>query len=137
MVPNRERTFPISSQALRIRFLLLTVLLFFTELFIGAFVHDRFIRPYVGDMLVVILIYSTLRILIPRGVRPLIWCVFFFAAAVEVLQYFNLPRLLGVEQFGLARIILGSTFDIKDIGCYLAGCLAVWAAEVYCRRRSG
>ena len=53
--------------ALRMRFLLLTALLFLTELFIGAFVHDRLIRPYVGDMLVVVLIYTFLRIFIPRA----------------------------------------------------------------------
>ena len=28
--------------------------LLLTELFIGIFVHDRFIRPYAGDVLVVI-----------------------------------------------------------------------------------
>ena len=35
-------------------YFLLTILLFCTEVIIALFVHDNFIRPYFGDVLVVI-----------------------------------------------------------------------------------
>ena len=61
------------------------------------FVHDRFIRPYAGDVLVVILIYTFLRALFPHGVKNLVWYVLLFAVSVEILQYFHIGRLLGLE----------------------------------------
>ena len=39
------------------RYLIFAVILFITEVLIAFFVRDNFIRPYVGDYLVVILIY--------------------------------------------------------------------------------
>lgn len=105
------------------------IILLSAELLIGLFVRDRFIRPYVGDMLVVILIYAFLRILLPHGVKYLVWYVFLFALCVEILQYFHLGRILRLEQNRLAMIILGSTFDLKDILCYFAGCTLVWLWE--------
>ncbi len=42
-------------------FILLTI-----EVFIALFVHDNFIRPYIGDVLVVIVIYTFIRGIIRR-----------------------------------------------------------------------
>lgn len=114
---------------IRLRYLGAFLILFCIELFIGIYVHDRFIRPYIGDMLVVILIYTLLRSLHPYGMKNMIWYVFFFALSVEILQYFHLGRLLGLEHCRLAMIILGSTFDAGDILCYFTGCLLVWLLE--------
>ena len=105
------------------------LVLFAAECLIALYVHDRLIRPYVGDMLVVILLYFFIRILFPEGIRRLPLWVFLFAAAVEVSQYFHLASLLGVEHIRAARLILGSTFDWKDIGCYGVGCLLLAGIE--------
>lgn len=118
-----------NTTGVRLRYLGAFFILLCIELFIGICVHDRFIRPYVGDMLVVILIYFFLRALHPYGMKNMIWYVFFFALAVEILQYFHLGRLLGLEHNRLAMIILGSTFDVGDILCYFTGCLLVWLTE--------
>lgn len=123
-----------NTTGVRLRYLGAFFILLCIELFIGICVHDRFIRPYVGDMLVVILIYFFLRALHPYGMKNMIWYVFFFALAVEILQYFHLGRLLGLEHNRLAMIILGSTFDVADILCYFTGCLLVWLTERRKRR---
>ena len=119
----------------RIRYLTMFLFLLLTELFIGIFVHDRFIRPSAGDVLVVILIYTFLRALVPLGVKNLIWYVLLFAVSVEILQYFHIGRLLGLEHNRAAMIILGSTFDVKDILCYAAGCLIILVWEQPGRRK--
>lgn len=116
---------------LRIRYLIIFVLLFIIETLIAIFVHDSFIRPYVGDVLVVVLIYFAVRIIIPMKIKLLPLYIFIFAAGVEVLQYFKLIKLLGLEGNRLAKIILGSTFDIGDIICYFVGCLILSGYEVY------
>ena len=74
------------------------------------------------------------RIFIPTGVPRLSFYVFLFACFVEVLQYFQLVETLGITNRAL-RIILGSTFDWKDIVCYGAGCIFIFLFEQIFRRR--
>ncbi|MEZ3447100.1 MAG: DUF2809 domain-containing protein [Lachnospiraceae bacterium] len=113
----------------RIVYIVLTVILLAVEVVITLFVHDRLIRPYIGDILVVVVVYTFVRIWIPDSVRLLPFYVFLFATAVEVSQYFNLVELLGVSDNRFLRILLGTSFDVKDILCYAVGCLLIWAVE--------
>lgn len=103
-------------------YLAATVALTAVEVFIALYVHDQFIRPYVGDVLVVIVLYCFVRIWFPVGWKKLPLYIFLFAAGVEILQYFRLVELLGVERNTFLRILLGSVFDVKDIICYGVGC---------------
>lgn len=114
---------------IRLLYLAGFLIMLFIEVIIALYVHDAFIRPYVGDMLVVVLVYFFVRIIKPEGIKHLPLYVFIFAAGVEILQYFQLVRLLGLESNTFLRIILGSIFDIKDIAAYGAGCLLLWAYE--------
>ncbi len=104
-------------------YLAMTVFWLAVEVVIACYVHDRFIRPYVGDLLVVVVVYCFVRIWVPQGVRLLPLYVFLFAAGVEVLQYFHLVELLGVGNNTFLRVVLGSVFDVKDILCYGIGCV--------------
>ena len=88
------------------------------------YVRDNFIRPYVGDMLMVVLVYSFVRIFLPTGIPRMPFYVFLFACFVEVLQYFRLVETLGITNRA-ARIILGPTFDWADIACYAVGCVFI------------
>ena len=107
----------------RLFYLVATIVLLMTEIWIALYVHDDFIRPYIGDLLVVIVIYCFVRIWIPEGKRLLPLYIFLFATAVEVLQYFDLVTILGLEHNRIFRILLGSVFDLKDILCYGVGCI--------------
>lgn len=107
----------------RLKYLAAFLILFAAEVLIALFVHDGFVRPYLGDVLVVILLYFFVRIIIPEGIRLLPLYIFLFAAAVEVLQYFDFVDLIGLGGNRIARIILGTTFSFADILCYAAGCL--------------
>ena len=106
------------------------IILLVTEILIALFVHDNFIRPYIGDVLVVVVIYYFIRIFIPEQYRWLPLSIFLFATFVECLQYFNVVSLLGLESNRFMRILLGSTFDIKDIVCYGAGCILLGLKEL-------
>lgn len=115
---------------LRIVYAFITVLLLAVEVMIALFVRDRFIRPYFGDMLVVIVIYTFVRIFIPEKCRLLPLFVFIFSAAVELLQYFEIVQRLGLSGNLFLRTLLGSTFDLKDIACYAVGCAALGLYEL-------
>lgn len=106
----------------RIPYIIATLVLLAVEVCIALFVHDKFVRPFIGDVLVVILIYSFIRIFIPEKVRLLPLYIFIFAAGVEVLQFFKIVQTLGLDDNQLMRTIIGTSFDIRDILCYFVGC---------------
>jgi len=114
----------------RLLYLAAFILLMIIETCIAIFVHDSFVRPYMGDVLAVMVVYSFVRVIIPRGCKKLPLYVFIFAAGVEVAQYLNLTRLLGLENNRVICIILGGTFDWLDILCYGIGCLIIWAGSI-------
>lgn len=118
---------------LRILFGAAFFLLFMTEVFIALYVHDSFIRPYIGDCLVVIVLYFGIRMIIPKPIRLLPLWLFLFAFGVEILQYFHLVERLGLENHKFLRILIGSTFDLKDILCYGVGCLLLALSELLWR----
>ena len=120
----------------RTAYLLATVLIFLLELFIALFVRDNFIRPYVGDMLVVVLVYTCVRVLFPEKPRLLPLYVFLFAAGVEALQGIRIVELLGLQNNRFFSVLIGTTFDWKDIICYGVGCVLLGVWEVWLRRKA-
>jgi hypothetical protein len=52
--------------------------------------------------------------------------VFIFACLIEIGQYFNLASLLHMEDFKIAKIIIGSTFDFYDIISYFIGAILIF-----------
>lgn len=126
----------------RLKNLILFFLFLIIEILIARYVHDSFVRPYFGDMLVVVVLYFFVGIWLPGFPEKHRWlplAIFLFAAAVEVLQYFHLVEILGVEDNPFLRTVLGATFDFKDIICYAVGCLALWIYEriLYGRKSEG
>ncbi|GHV60159.1 membrane protein [Bacteroidia bacterium] len=118
----------------RLLYLLLTVFLFGIETLIALFIHDHFIRPYMGDVLVVILVYCFVRIFVPAGCRYLPLYVFVFACLIEYLQYLNIVERLGLSGNAVARTVLGTSFDWQDILCYGVGCLLAASWQVKNKR---
>ncbi len=115
----------------RITYLIAFIVLFVIEVIIALYVHDRVIRPYVGDVLVVMLIYCFVRVIIPTRLPHLPLLVFGFASCVEVLQYFDFVTLIGLGNNAFAKIIIGTSFSFVDILCYLLGCVIIGAVEYF------
>lgn len=105
------------------------VILFLIEVLIALFVHDGFIRPYFGDVLVTILLCCFYKTIVPKGVSAIPIYVFIFAVLVEVAQFFNVVTLLGVENNVVLCTIIGTSFSFFDIICYGIGCLAFFVVE--------
>ena len=82
-------------------------ILLITEICIALFVNDSFIRPYIGDALVTVLISCFLRVFIPKGLSYLPLLVFIFAVTVETAQYFDIVRLLGLESNTFISTVIG------------------------------
>ena len=108
-----------------LKYLLAFIILFLIELFIALYVRDKIIRPFIGDMLVVILIYAFVRAFISANYKKIAWGVFAFACFVEVCQYFKIVEILGLQNNELAVIVIGTTFTWGDILAYFVGILLV------------
>lgn len=118
----------------RLTYIILTLLLLAIEVLIALFVHDRFIRPYVGDVLVMMVLYTFVRIFVPERIKPLPAYLFGFAVLVEIAQYFRIVERLGLENNRFFSVLIGSVFDMKDIVCYAVGTiLIVIGQRVYSR----
>lgn len=117
------------------KYAIATFCLLLTELIIALYVHDNIIRPYIGDILVVILIYCFIRIFIPYKCRILPIYILIFSVIVEFLQYFDIAGRLGLADSVFFRIFIGSVFDVKDILCYAFGCAILIVYEFYLNER--
>jgi len=111
------------------------LLILAAEIFIALYVRDDFIRPYFGDVLVVILIYFFVRIFLPEKPRLLPLYVFLFAAAVEVLQYFRFVEVIGLADNAFFATVLGTSFSFTDLVCYAVGCLPLGVVEAVKSKR--
>ncbi len=114
---------------LRTVYLIALVLLLGVEIFIGDFVRDNFVRPYVGDVLVVVLIYCALRVIFPKGIKLLPLYIFIFACGVELMQFVDVVALLDIPSSSILSIIIGRTFSVADIICYAVGCTLIYTTE--------
>ena len=113
----------------RFFYLTATVILLIIEVLIALYIHDDFVRPYVGDAIVVIVIYTFVRIFVPEKCRLLPLYVFLFAVVIEILQGIHIVNILGVADNRFLRTLIGDSFDIKDILCYGVGCILLWLYE--------
>ena len=113
----------------RILYALAAIIIFLIEVYIALYVHDNFVRPYLGDAIVVILVYCVVRIVIPEGCRLLPLYVFLFACFVEFTQYIHLVNLLGLQNNRLLCVIMGTSFAWEDIAAYAAGCILLGVYE--------
>ena len=99
----------------------LFVLLVGAEFLIGIYARDDFIRPFVGDVIVVIVLYALVRVCVPQKWYGLSAAVFVFAVLVEFSQKIPLADALGISNPFL-RILMGTSFAWADILCYAVGC---------------
>ena len=114
-----------------------TFLLLAAEILIGLFAHG-WVRIYLGDVLVVILLYTAVRTVMPK--KNIHWLIIpsvilVFAFIVEFLQLWGFCDRLGITN-KLLRTIIGTGFSIKDLACYLSGIIPCYISEFIISKKS-
>lgn len=105
--------------------LVLALLVFAVEVIIATRLpHVSWIRAYLGDVLVVILLYAMIRSVLRINDYLVLLLVFVFACGIEFAQYFHVAERLGYVRGDVMYTIIGNTFSWGDIVCYAAGCMA-------------
>ena len=112
-------------------YFLFTAILLLIEILIGAYAHDNIVRPFVGDFLVVILIYCFMMSFFTVRNMAAALGVLIFACTIEVTQYYHLVYVLRLGSSRFARIIMGTSFSWMDMLMYTLGIILVVAMEMF------
>ncbi|REC80474.1 DUF2809 domain-containing protein [Chryseobacterium elymi] len=108
-------------------YLLLTIFIFLTEVLIATKLADIFfVRAYLGDVIVVMLLYTFVKTFVKINDEKLILGILIFSCIVEFAQYFMVAEKLGFRPGSLMYIVIGNSFSWIDILCYAAGCLLLF-----------
>ena len=110
-------------------YFLFTLVLFIIEICIAVFVRDSFVRPYVGDYIVMILIYCGVRTVLNAPVINVAIAVLLFSFAIETLQYFQLVNRLGLQNNIVAKTVIGYGFEWLDLVAYCIGIITILILE--------
>jgi hypothetical protein len=112
------------------------ILIFFIEVLIALYIHDRFVRPYLGDVLVVILMYCFLKSFLKLPVLIVALFVLIFSFTIELLQFLNIVEKLGLEKSKIARTVIGTSFSWIDLLTYIIGITILLVVEKYCTKKA-
>lgn len=120
----------------RALYFVISVITFFLGILIlKEFKGIPFIRGFMGDVLVVILLYFLLKVLFVQlnKVKAAI-IVFLFATFIELLQLFQFADLINAK--GILRTAIGTHFDFWDILAYLLGVTIAYYIYFYIQLKS-
>ncbi len=107
------------------------------EILIGLYAGG-WVRSYLGDVLVVVLLYTLFRTISVN--KPSRWfvlptAILIFSFIVEFLQLWGFCDRFGITN-NLLRIIIGTGFSYIDLICYAAGIIPCYVVEFLRSRRS-
>ncbi|WP_347277979.1 DUF2809 domain-containing protein [Alkalinema sp. FACHB-956] len=88
---------------------------------IALFFRDDWIRPLLGDVLIVMVIAYFIHAFVAVSLRKIAIGTLVFAYTIELLQFFNIIDILGWRHSQLAHLTIGSTFDWRDLVAYTLG----------------
>lgn len=99
-------------------------------LIVKLFNENLFIRGFIGDIIVISLIYFFIKIFYSFHALKLTLFTLIIAFTIEFLQYLKLMTFFGLEHNKIARLILGSVFDPYDLIAYTLGAILVYFIDM-------
>ncbi len=112
----------------RIKYIIIFLILLLVEIFIALFFHGGFIRFYLGDVIVVWVVYCLVKTFFPKSDNYITaLSVMIFAFAVEFLQYIHIVDILGLGGNKFFRTLIGTSFSPLDLICYAVGTAVIFA----------
>lgn len=120
----------------RLPYIIIFLVLLGIEVFIALAFSGGFVRSYLGDVIVVWLVYCLVQAISGGRNSHSITAagVMLFAFLVELLQAMNIVELIGLGDIAFFRTLIGTSFSWLDMLCYTAG-TAVTLAGIYIYRK--
>lgn len=104
------------------------LLVLVAEIAIAIFYFHRFVRGFLGDVLVIPLMYYLLRSISSLKHKPTILLVLLIGFITEVFQWLSLIQHLKMND-SFTRLVLGNTYDPLDLLAYVLGAILVLVIE--------
>ena len=109
---------------------IVSLFLLCVEILIGLYAHG-WVRNYIGDLLVVILLYTLIRTISPYS--PSKWyilptIVLVFSVCVEFIQLWGFCDRFGITNRFL-RILIGTGFSVVDLVSYTIGVIPCYVID--------
>lgn len=109
------------------KYFLITLFIFLIEVLIATKLKEYFfVRAYLGDVIVVMLLYTFVKSFLGINNTKLILGIFAFSCLIEFAQFFNIAEKLGFQPGSLMYIVIGNSFSWVDILCYAMGCFLLY-----------
>lgn len=126
LCPKSNKKNPMKFQ-FSLKYFLISIFIFLIEVLIATKLKDVFfVRAYLGDVIVVMLLYTLIKSFFSVNNEKLILGILIFSCLLEFAQYFNIAEKLGFRKGSLMYIIIGNSFSWIDILCYAVGCLLLY-----------
>ncbi|MBL8021849.1 MAG: DUF2809 domain-containing protein [Leptospirales bacterium] len=94
------------------------------------FSKQPFVRGFVGDTLIVVLLYCLAKTLCDVSSWKLAMAVLIFSFTIEGIQFLRLAELLGISKEPLVRLTIGAYFDPLDLLAYLLGTASIYLVDL-------
>ena len=106
---------------------LIAIFIFAVEVLIATELKNIFfVRAYLGDVFVVMLMYYFIKTFFDFNSTKLIVGIFIFSCLIEFAQYFHFAEFMGLKENRVMMTVLGNSFSWIDILCYFTGCMLLF-----------
>ena len=112
----------------RWKYIMSFIITFLLEVIIALYIKNSFIRSYFGDILIIICLYFFAKSIFDNKIKNIAIYILILGIVAETMQCFNISKYIAGDSKVL-QIVLGTTFDIKDIICYLIGYIIIVITE--------
>lgn len=116
-----------------IHFLIFSII-FLIEVGIALFIHDQFIRPYLGDYLVIFLLYYFTASFVKTRPTYIIIGILLFSYLIEMLQFLNIVDYFQIKN-KILRIVIGNTFSFEDLIIYTLAGISLYLFKSRCHKK--
>ena len=113
-----------------------TVILLISELIIALYATG-WVRSYLGDVLVVMLLYALARTIVldhPKRWFVLPSIILLIAFCAEFLQLIEICNILNITN-RILLTLMGSSFSVEDLLCYTVGSIPCYLVEYMIKRK--
>ncbi|HIB36683.1 DUF2809 domain-containing protein [Mesonia sp.] len=109
---------------------------FLAEVAIERYFHVGFIRGVFGDYLIIFVIYCFLLSFLKLKKFYVAIAVLILAYTIEIAQYLNILALLKVNKSRSTDMLVGSSFDWRDMAAYTLGFLTILGVEKLLQKKN-
>ncbi len=98
-------------------------------LIVKLFNNNHFIRGFIGDVIIIWLIYFFIKTFYNFHALKLATFTLVIAFTTEFIQYLHITTFFGFEQNTVTSLVFGTVFDPYDLIAYTIGAVSIYIID--------